>query len=135
MADLHTINRDITILVVDDQPLTRTMIKSILKGLGFATVLQAENGNTAMNRIQSEPIDLIICDWNMPLVSGIDVLRMLRNNPATRKLPFLMLTAEAYRENVSAAIEAGVDGYIAKPFTPEVLAEKIVRVLTDRAAG
>ena len=135
MADINSINRDITILVVDDQPLTRTMLKSILKGMGFATVIQAENGNMAIQKLQKEQIDLIICDWNMPLVTGIDVLKTVRSSPVTAKIPFLMLTAEAYRENVTAAVEAGVDEYVAKPFTPETLGNKIAKVMSREQRG
>ena len=125
MTDFNQVQRDITILVVDDQPLTRNMLKSILKGMGFATVLQADNGTSAMQKIRTEEIDLIICDWNMPAVTGLDVLKMVRSAPQTAKIPFVMLTAEAYRENVTEAVKAGVDDYVAKPFTPEVLGQKI----------
>ena len=132
MADIENVDRSITILVVDDQPLTRNMLKSILKGMGFATILQADNGAVAIQKLQSEPVDLIICDWNMPGVTGIDVLRTVRGTPATKDLCFLMLTAEAYRENVLAAVQAGVDDYVAKPFTPEGLGIKIANAVEAR---
>lgn len=129
MSKPDQIDHNITILVIDDQALTRSMVKSILKGLGYAVVLVAENGPIALELLETEKVDIIICDWNMPQMSGLEFLKKVRANPATRKIPFLMLTAEAYRENVSAAIAAGVSDYIAKPFTPDVLANKVESTL------
>ena len=118
------------VLVVDDHKMTRTMVKDILKGSGFTEIIQAENGLLALKSLELEDgIELIVCDWNMPGVTGLEVLRGVRSNEKTKDLPFLMLTAEAYRENVHAAVEAGVDDYIVKPFTANVLIEKVENVL------
>jgi two-component system chemotaxis response regulator CheY len=121
--------RQFNILVVDDHSLTRTMVKAILRGIGFENVLQAENGADAVGIVMSEPVDLVICDWNMPEANGLDVLRSLRADARFKKLPFLMLTAEAYRENVTAALEAGVTDYVIKPFTSDVLIDKLDSIL------
>lgn len=129
------VDHNITILVIDDQALTRSMVKSILKGLGYAVVLVAESAPIALDLLESEKVDIIICDWNMPEMSGLEFLKRVRANPSTRKIPFLMLTAEAYRENVSAAISAGVSDYIAKPFTPDVLASKVEATLRRARKG
>jgi two-component system chemotaxis response regulator CheY len=121
--------KQFNILVVDDHSLTRTMVKAILRGIGFENVLQAENGAAAVDIVMSEPVDLVICDWNMPEANGLDVLRTLRADARFKKLPFLMLTAEAYRENVTAALEAGVTDYVIKPFTSDVLIDKLDSIL------
>ena len=111
------------ILVVDDQALTRSMVKSILKGFGFAVVHVAESAATGLTILNTEPIDLIICDWNMPGMTGFEFLSLVREQSET--MPFLMLTAEAYQENVQAAIDAGVTDYVIKPFTADVLLNKV----------
>jgi|688.fasta_scaffold251109_2 two-component system chemotaxis response regulator CheY len=121
--------RQLNILIVDDHALTRTMVKAILRGIGFENVIQAESGSSAVQIVMEEPVDLVICDWNMPDGNGIEVLRTLRADTRFKKLPFLMLTAEAYRENVTAAMEAGVTDYVIKPFTSNVLIEKVEQTL------
>ncbi len=131
--DLGTqFGRDLNILVVDDHQLTRTMVRAILRGVGFDNVVQAETGSEAVNVVMTQPVDLIICDWNMPDGNGIEVLRTIRADARFQKLPFLMLTAEAYRENVLAAAQAGVTDYVIKPFTSDVLIEKLTQILQRR---
>lgn len=120
-----------SILVVDDQAMTRTMLKGTLKNLGYDQVISAEDGADALDRLSRDPFDLIICDWNMPVIKGIDVLRRVRADERTKKIPFIMLTAEANIECVKAAVAAGVTDYIAKPFTSEVLAKKVHHVLKN----
>ena len=129
MSEKAIKERKQTILVADDQGVIRDMVRAILKGLGFENVLYAENGAIAIQIIASNQIDLVICDWNMPLLTGIDVLRKIRSDERYRAIPFLMLTAEAYRENVVEAMQMGVSDYISKPFTAEVLVEKIEKLL------
>ncbi len=124
-----SINPQTRILVVDDQPFIRNIVKAILKGLGLNDVSTAEDGHRAIDILNDNAFDLVICDWNMPVVQGIDVLRHLRSSGHASRTPFIMLTAEAYRENITQALEAGVSDYISKPFTPDVLGEKISRVL------
>lgn len=121
--------REVRILVVDDHSLTRTMVRAILKGIGFEHVQQAECGHGAMEIILNDEIDLVICDWNMPDGNGFELLELVRSREKYQSLPFVMLTAESYRENVVAAMKAGVTDYIIKPFTADVLAEKLTKVL------
>lgn len=123
--------KELNILVVDDHPMTRNMVKAILMGQGFRNITQAENGQFAVQRIFEESVDLVICDWNMPNMSGLEVLKKIRSDARYQKLPFLMLTAEAYRENVTAAMNSGVTDYIIKPFTAEVLANKLEGILSN----
>jgi two-component system chemotaxis response regulator CheY len=121
------------ILVVDDHSLTRNMVKAILKGLGYENITQAENGEAAIRCLQEDKFEVVICDWNMPNMSGLDVLKKVRTMKNYKELPFLMLTAEAYRENVTAALQSGVSGYIVKPFTAEILGNKLQSVLGEKA--
>lgn len=121
-----------TVLVVDDHGLTREMVRSILRGIGFNKIIQAESGTEALQRLEDHPVDLILCDWNMPGGSGLELLRALRSNPKYKDIPFLMLTAEAYRENIVAAVKAGVTDYVAKPFTAGTLSQKIAEILKKK---
>jgi two-component system chemotaxis response regulator CheY len=108
------------------------MVRAILRGIGFDNVMQAETGASAVDFVMTQPVDFIICDWNMPEGNGLEVLRAIRADGRFQKLPFLMLTAEAYRENVLAAVEAGVTDYVIKPFTSDVLIEKLDQILGKR---
>lgn len=121
--------KELRILIADDHLPTRTLVKLILRECGFQDIRQAESGAEAIHSIMSEPVDLIICDWNMPEGNGLQVLRMLRADPRFQKVPFLMLTAEAYRENVVAAMQAGVSDYVIKPFTADTLFSKICEIV------
>ena len=132
MSDIHQIEKNIKVLVVDDHSMTRTLVKAILRGAGFAEILLAENGQEAVRVMNEEKIGLVVCDWNMPGFTGLEVLKAVRSDPKFKNLPFLMLTAEAYRENVEAAVQAGVNDYVIKPFTAETLLDKVARVLTKR---
>jgi two-component system chemotaxis response regulator CheY len=118
------------ILVVDDQPFIRNMVKAILKGFGLNDVMTADDGNRAIDMLTEGNFDAVICDWNMPIVTGIDVLKHLRSMGSKSRIPFIMLTAEAYRENIVAALEAGVTDYISKPFTSDILGEKLARAIS-----
>ena len=120
------------ILVVDDFSTMRRIIKNILKQIGFTNVDEAENGQAALAKIgDGGNYDFVISDWNMPEMTGIELLRQVRANEATKDLPFLMVTAEAKKENVVEAVKAGVNNYIVKPFTAEVLQEKISKIFPD----
>lgn len=110
--------------------MTREMVRSILKQLGFINVAISDDGKKALDRLRAEHFDLVICDWNMPVFSGIELLRAVRADNKLKNLRFLMLTAEAYRENVVEAAKAGVSDYISKPFTSQTLAEKIAELFT-----
>ena len=120
------------ILVVDDFSTMRRIIKNILRQLGFENIVEAEDGEAAIRKLQSERIDFIISDWNMPKMSGLELLKWVRSHDEFKDLPFLMVTAEAQKENVLEAVKAKVSNYIVKPFTAETLAEKIEKIFADR---
>lgn len=135
MSSTEGIDLDIRVLIVDDYALTRNMVKAILRGVGFAEVVQADDGAQAVQKIFEDNFGLVVCDWNMPRKTGIEVLTEVRAIPAYANLPFVLLTAEAYRENVEAAMKAGVSDYVIKPFTAEILTSKIFEVLKRSRAN
>ena len=116
------------ILVVDDMSTMRRIVKNIMKQLGFANVEEAENGQDALEKLRAESFGFVICDWNMPVMTGIDLLRAIRADDKLKAIPVLMVTAEAQKENLIEAIQAGVSNYIVKPFTAEVLQEKMNKI-------
>jgi two-component system chemotaxis response regulator CheY len=120
-------------LVVDDYSTMRRIIKNLLHDLGYANVTEAEDGNTALPLLQNGSFDFLITDWNMPGMAGLDLLKAVRANDKLKKLPVLMLTAEAKREQIVEAAQAGVNGYVIKPFTAQTLKEKIDKILESRA--
>ncbi len=113
------------VLVVDDFETMRKIIKNVLKQINLEDVLEAENGKQALNVLKSEGADLIISDWIMPEMTGIDFLKACKGDETIRKIPFIMVTAEAQKDNIMEAIKSGVDNYIVKPFTHEKLREAI----------
>jgi len=119
------------ILVVDDHAPARDLVKTILHSIGFGNVSTAGDGGEAIRYISFNDVDLVVCDWNMPFISGIEVLKAVRSMEDKKHIPFIMLTAEAYRENVMAAVELGVSAYVSKPFTPEVLGDKVKEVISE----
>ncbi len=119
---------DIRILVVDDMSTMRRIIRTILNQLGYTNIEEAENGKQALAKLKSEKFDFVITDWNMPEMDGLTLVREIRNDPELKNLPVLMVTAEARKENVIEALKAGVNNYIVKPFTPEVLKEKMEKI-------
>ncbi len=116
------------ILVVDDFSTMRRIIKNLLKDLGFTNTVEADDGKTALPILQKGGIDFLITDWNMPGMTGIDLLRAVRANPQLTNLPVLMVTAEAKRDQIILAAQAGVNGYVIKPFTAATLKEKIEKI-------
>jgi two-component system chemotaxis response regulator CheY len=116
------------ILVVDDFSTMRRIIKNLLRELGFANVDEADDGSTALPMLRNGHYDFLITDWNMPDMTGIDLLRAVRADPALARLPVLMVTAEAKREQIIMAAQAGVNGYVVKPFTAGTLKEKIEKI-------
>jgi two-component system chemotaxis response regulator CheY len=123
--------KEIKILLVDDQPLIRKIVRDILAQLGYMNVEEAENGQDALEKLKAKKFDLIFLDWNMPVMQGIDVLRELRKMPAYKDTPVIMLTAEAEKEKVITAIQEGVTNYIVKPFKPATLKEKLAESWKD----
>ena len=115
------------VMVVDDSSVMRQIIKNNLKQLGFelANLLDAEDGEEAMKRISEGGVDLVISDWNMPKMTGIDFLKTVRSDGALKDLPFLMVTSEADKEKIMEAVQAGVNQYIVKPFNANQLEEKL----------
>ncbi|HEY0683102.1 MAG TPA: chemotaxis response regulator CheY [Steroidobacter sp.] len=127
-------SKDMKFLVVDDFSTMRRIIKNLLNDLGYANVQEADDGQTALPILQSGGIDFLVTDWNMPGMPGLDLLKAVRSDPKLAKLPVLMLTAEAKREQIIEAAQAGVNGYVIKPFTAVTLKEKIDKILEQRAA-
>jgi two-component system chemotaxis response regulator CheY len=122
-------NFGIKVLVVDDFPTMRRIVKNLLKQIGFENIDEAEDGMQALNKLKSGNYGLVVSDWNMPNMEGIDLLKNIRQEAEPLKnIPFLMVTAEAEKEKVIEAIKAGVDNYIVKPFTAEVLKEKLEKI-------
>jgi two-component system chemotaxis response regulator CheY len=116
------------ILVVDDFSTMRRIIKNLLKDLGFTSIQEADDGNTALPMLQQGEFDFVITDWNMPGMQGIDLLRAIRADANLKHLPVLMVTAEAKKEQIVAAAQAGVNGYVIKPFTAATLKEKLAKI-------
>ncbi|HWK52722.1 MAG TPA: chemotaxis response regulator CheY [Steroidobacter sp.] len=127
-------SKDMKFLVVDDFSTMRRIIKNLLNDLGYANVTEADDGQTALPILQAGGIDFLVTDWNMPGMPGLDLLKAVRSDPKLAKLPVLMLTAEAKREQIVEAAQAGVSGYVIKPFTAVTLKEKIDKILEQRAA-
>ena len=121
-------NKDMKILVVDDFSTMRRIIRNLLRDLGFTNTDEADDGNTALPMLQSGKYDFLVTDWNMPGMTGIDLLRNVRADDNLKSLPVLMVTAEAKRDQIVAAAQAGVNGYVVKPFTAAVLKEKIDKI-------
>ena len=116
------------ILIVDDFSTMRRIIKNLLRDLGFSNTHEADDGVTALPMLRSGDYDFLITDWNMPGMSGIDLLRAVRADDKLASLPVLMVTAEAKRDQIIEAAQAGVNGYVVKPFTAQALQEKIEKV-------
>ncbi|BFR50244.1 chemotaxis response regulator CheY [Nitratidesulfovibrio sp. HK-II] len=116
------------VLVVDDFSTMRRIIKNILRQLGFTNVVEADDGTTAWEVLNKDRIDFVISDWNMPKMTGIELLRKVRASEEFADMPFLMVTAEAQQENVIEAVQARVSNYIVKPFTAETMKQKIDKI-------
>jgi two-component system chemotaxis response regulator CheY len=116
-------------LVVDDFATMRRIIKSVLNELGYSNVTEADDGSTALPLLRDGDFDFLITDWNMPGMPGLELLKAVRANEKLAKMPVLMLTAEAQRDQIVAAAKAGVSGYIIKPFTADVLKKKLTTIL------
>ncbi len=121
-------NKDMKILVVDDFSTMRRIIKNLLRDLGMTNVQEADDGQTALPILKQGGIDFLVTDWNMPGMTGIDLLKEVRSDPQLASMPVLMVTAEAKKEQIIAAAQAGVNGYVVKPFTAAVLKEKIDKI-------
>jgi two-component system chemotaxis response regulator CheY len=122
------VNKSIKILVVDDFPTMRRIVRNLLKELGFENVDEAEDGQVALDKLRGGNFEFVVSDWNMPNLDGLEMLKQIRANPDTARLPVLMVTAEAKKENIVAAAQAGASGYVVKPFTAATLEEKLNKI-------
>ncbi len=122
------INKDMRVLVVDDFSTMRKIIKGIMRKLGFTNLEEAEDGTTALPKLKADKYDFVISDWNMPNMNGLEFLKAIRSDEDLKELPFLMVTAEAKKENILDAIKSGANNYIVKPFTEEVLQQKLEEI-------
>ena len=122
-------------LVVDDFSTMRRIVKNLLQELGYANVQEADDGSTALRMLKTGNFDFVITDWNMPQLPGLELLKAVRADPNLTHLPVLMVTAEAKREQIVEAAQAGVSGYVIKPFTAQTLGEKLAKILQARAAA
>jgi two-component system chemotaxis response regulator CheY len=129
------VSTPIKYLVVDDFSTMRRIVKNLLQELGYQNVQEADDGKTAWPMLQTGGFDFVITDWNMPLMPGLDLLKAIRADEKLKSLPVLMVTAEAKREQIVEAVQAGVSGYVVKPFTAEILKQKLDKILQARAAA
>jgi two-component system chemotaxis response regulator CheY len=121
---------DMKILVVDDFATMRRIIKNILKQLGYNNIDEADDGSSALAKLKTGKFDFVITDWNMPNMSGLDLVKAVRADEALKGTPILMVTAEALKENIIEAVKSGVNNYIVKPFTAEVMKEKMDKIFS-----
>jgi two-component system chemotaxis response regulator CheY len=128
------LDKNMKILIVDDFSTMRRIIKNLLRDLGFTNTHEADDGSTALPILKSGDFDFLVTDWNMPGMSGIDLLKEVRADAKLAPLPVLMVTAEAKRDQIIEAAQAGVSGYVVKPFTAQVLKEKIDKIF-ERVGG
>ena len=119
---------DLKFLIVDDFSTMRRIVRNLLKELGFTNVDEAEDGQIALQKLNGLPFDFVVTDWNMPNMDGLTLLQNIRATPSLKHLPVLMITAEAKKENIIAAAQAGASGYIVKPFTAATLSEKLEKI-------
>ena len=121
-------------LVVDDFSTMRRIVRNFLNDLGYSDVVEADDGDTALPILKQGNIDFLVTDWNMPNMPGLDLLKAVRADPQLARMPVLLVTAEAKREQIVQAAQAGVNGYVVKPFTAATLKSKIEKILASRAA-
>ena len=126
---------DLRFLVVDDFSTMRRIVKNLLQELGYPNVQEADDGQTALPMLKTGNFDIVITDWNMPQMPGLDLLKAVRADAALKHLPVLMVTAEAKREQIVEAAQAGVSGYVIKPFTAQTLSEKLNKILQAKTAA
>ncbi|MBE0461887.1 MAG: chemotaxis response regulator CheY [Halomonas sp.] len=121
-------DKNMSFLVIDDFPTMRRIVRSLLKELGFTNVDEAEDGQDALNKLRAGNFEFVVSDWNMPNLDGLEMLKEIRQDEALKHLPVLMVTAEAKKENIIAAAQAGANGYVVKPFTAATLEEKLNKI-------
>jgi two-component system, chemotaxis family, chemotaxis protein CheY len=119
------LNTDMEVLIVDDASAMRRIMRGLLKELGFKKMREAENGKSAMEKLKEKKADFVVSDWNMPVMTGIDLLKAIRADDELKATPVLMITAEMNQENIIEAVQAGVNNYIVKPFSAQTLEQKL----------
>jgi len=129
------VNNTLRYLIVDDYSTMRRIVKNLLQELGYQNIQEADDGQTAWPMLQTGNFDFVITDWNMPLMPGLELLKAIRADEKLKNLPVLMVTAEAKREQIVEAAQAGVSGYVVKPFTAETLKQKLEKILQARSAA
>lgn len=125
------VDANMKFLVVDDFSTMRRIVRNLLKELGFTNIVEAEDGLDALSKLKAGDIQFVVSDWNMPNMTGIELLRAIRRDPALKHLPVLMVTAEAKKENIIEAAQAGASGYIVKPFTAATMDEKLKKIFQN----
>ena len=121
-------DKNMNILIVDDFSTMRRIVKNLLNDLGFTKTSEAEDGNSALTHLRANACDFVVTDWNMPGMPGIELLKQVRADATLAKIPVLMVTAEAKREQIIEAAQAGVNGYVIKPFTATTLSDKLGKI-------
>jgi two-component system chemotaxis response regulator CheY len=116
------------VLIVDDFATMRRILRNILKQIGFTNISEADDGKTALKKLKKDNFDLILCDWNMPEMTGLELLNKVKSDDELKNIPFVMVTAEAQKDNIVEAVKAGVSNYVVKPFTAETISEKLQKV-------
>ena len=116
------------VLIVDDFATMRRILKNILKQIGFTNISEADDGKSALMELKKEKYNLILCDWNMPEMSGLELLKKMRSDDGLKDIPFVMVTAEAQKDNIIEAVKSGESSYIVKPFTAETIGEKLKKI-------
>ncbi len=119
---------NMNVLIVDDFATMRRILRNILKEIGFTKISEADDGKSALKILKEEIFDLILCDWNMPEMPGLELLNKIRADGELKKIPFVMVTAEAQKDNIMEAVKAGVNSYVVKPFTAEIINKKLQKV-------
>ena len=132
---IEAADKNTRFLVVDDFSTMRRILRNLLKELGFTNVDEAEDGQAALHKLRSQTFDFVVSDWNMPNMDGLALLQTIRRTPQLKHLPVLMITAEAKKENIIAAAQAGASGYVVKPFTAATLAEKLDKIFEKMGRG
>ena len=116
------------VLIVDDFATMRRILRNILKQVGFTKISESDDGKNALKELKKEKFDLVLCDWNMPEMSGLELLKAVRADTDLKDVPFVMVTAEAQKDNIIEAVKSGVSNYVVKPFTAETISEKLAKV-------
>lgn len=128
-------DKKMKILVVEDFATMRRIIRNLLRQGGYGNVVEAEDGTAALRRLKMDRVDLVIADWNMPKMTGLDLLKAMRKDRRLRDVPFLMVTAVAQKDDIIEAIRSGADNYLLKPFTAKTLSEKIDQIFSHQREG